>query len=76
MNKLDQAMEAADALEKPVILVAKGIEEVTHGFVLVGRARKVVREATAGLLRSSLGFNARRPTDSGDKGTCEFTAVW
>jgi len=59
----------ANALEKALILASKDLEEVAHGIVLIGRPRKVAREAAAGLLCSPLRFNARRPADGGDIGT-------
>jgi len=73
-NRVDRVKEA-NALVKAFIPAAEVPEEDGHGFVLVGRSLKVVREAAAGDFRCLLLVEARRSADGGDIGTCQSVAM-
>ena len=51
-------------------------EEVRHSFLLVCRARKIVREAAPGEAGRDFGELTRRAANTGDIGTYEAMAVW
>jgi hypothetical protein len=68
-----------DELVIAAILISKVPEEVGHRVVLVGRARKVYREAAPGESCSDLGVVVRRSTsraaDTCHIGTYKIVAV-
>jgi len=62
-------------LVQVLILVAEVLEVGGHGILLVGRARKVVREAASGDPRSDLGSVIRRAANGSDPWTYESVVV-
>ena len=66
--------------ENPLVtarmLAAEFPEVGGHGFLLVVRARKIVREAAPGEARCDFGELTRCPANAGDKGTYETMVVW
>ncbi|KAH9171385.1 hypothetical protein EDB89DRAFT_1907062 [Lactarius sanguifluus] len=71
----DRQVTKAKALVKPLIPIAKVLEEGRHGLLLVSRVEKVVREAATGETRCDLRLVARRSVDGGDPGTYQYGCV-
>ncbi len=75
MNSLNKVTEA-NALVKALILAAEVLEVEGRGLLLVSRAQKIVREASAGESRCDLRLVTCRSADGGDIGTCQSVAMW
>ncbi len=67
-NKSGQ-VAAEDALVQALILAAKVLQEVGHSTILVGRARKIVREAAPREASRDLACLARSAAHASHMGT-------